>query len=168
MTDDDVQNEGEIDDAPTSASPRRGRLMAMAVVVGALALGGGGGVLLVGPAVAERVTSAPEEPEEKAPEEVSSFTVESLVLNPAGTMGTRFLMATIVASVEGAKTAETLRSREAEVRDRLMAVLASKTVDELSDVALREPLKEELRSTLAEMVAPARVVAVFLPTFVIQ
>jgi flagellar protein FliL len=166
MTDDDVQDEVEIEGEP-DAPPRRGRTAMMVVLVGALVLGAGGGALVLGPLVAERVTSEPA-PEVKAPIDVATYTVESLVLNPAETMGTRFLMATIVASVEGTKTAEMLQAREAEVRDRLMAVLGSKTVEQLSDVRLRESLREELRLSLGTMVEPARVLAVFLPTFVIQ
>jgi flagellar protein FliL len=165
MADDDVQNDGTGEEE-ISAPASGGRGVMMAVLVTALVLGVGGGLLLVGPRVAERGSSEPRETE--APEEVAYFTVESLVLNPAETMGSRFLMATIVATVDGSRTADALQSREAEVRDRLMAVLGAKTIEQLSDVGHREELKEELRSSLAMMVAPAQVVAVFLPTFVIQ
>jgi flagellar protein FliL len=163
MTDDDVQDEGQ-----TVAPPARSRMGAIALLIGAVLVGGGGGVLLVGPVVAERMAAAPRPDKVEAPVVEAVFTVENVILNPAETMGTRFLMATIVATVDGQKTVDALRSREPEVRDRLMSVLGAKTIEELSDVGQRESLKEELRESLAAITQPARVLEVFLPTFVIQ
>lgn len=175
MADEAVQNSEQ-------AAPKRGRMGVMIALVAASVIGAGGGVALVGPAVAHRL-SAPAG-EEKGGHgkddghggggghgeagEGQSFTVENLVLNPAETKGTRFLMATVVASMDSEGAAAGLKAREPEVRDRLMAVLGSKTVDQLSDVALRESLKAEIVAALEQIAEPAKVEAVYLPTFVIQ
>lgn len=167
MADDGVQKDGE---AGAGTASRRGGMGVILGVTAASLVGAAGGVALVGPMAADRLSAAPAEAEEEAPKNtvVEQYTVESLVLNPAETKGTRFLMASIVATVAGHGGREAMEERDPEVRDRLMSLLGSKTVDELTDVAHREELKEEIRGALEKLVEPHEVRAVFLPTFVIQ
>ncbi len=142
----------------------------LVIAVGAL-LGGIGGVAFVGPMAAERVAASPAEATGDHGGGHggggSTFALENLVLNPAQTGGTRFLMASIVAQVDVDATLSELESREAEVRDRLMSLLGSKTVEELTDVRRRDSLKAEIRAALMELGFEG-IDAVFLPTFVIQ
>lgn len=139
----------------------------IAIVLGAL-LGGVGGSLLLGPLAAEKLVAASGDgPAENREVPVESFSIENLVLNPAGTGGTRFLMTTIVARVEGEGALTILEEREAEVRDRLMELLGSKTVDELTDISHRDELKREILDAL-DGLGLEGIHAVFLPTFVIQ
>lgn len=180
MADEEVQNEPEV----TETKSRRGLLMA-AVAVAAL-VGGTTGMIVVGPLAAERFGAEPAAAEAEAEADDGHgkskgkdghggdygssphYRVENLVLNPAETQGTRFLMATIVAELHDEKEVEALGSREAEVRDRLLSLLGSKTVGDLTDVTYRDTLKEEIRSALDELVGENGVERVFLPTFVIQ
>lgn len=161
MADDGVQNEG---------GAKRAGVVVMAGVAGAALLGAVAGVAFVGPAAAARFSEpeAEEHPVEEEAPVLETFTVENLVLNPAETKGTRFLMATVVATVEGAHAADALQERDAEIRDGLMALLGSKTVDELTDIGGRSALKEEIQAELEELASPHVVRAVYLPTFVIQ
>jgi flagellar FliL protein len=173
MSDEEVQNSGSAE----SATPGRGRMGAIVGLVIALAAGGGTGMTVLGPRVAGGVSSGDSGEHGEASggggghgaeAAGGSFTVESLVLNPAGSKGTRFLMATVVADVVDAATAETLRGREAAVRDRLMELLGSRTVDQLTDMGGRGALKESIREALDSIAGPHTVTRVYLPTFVIQ
>lgn len=93
--------------------------------------------------------------------------IGNLVLNPAGSGGTRLLVAAL--SVEADDDARAaLEIRDAEARDLLLTVLSSRTVDELSDVRLREEIREDLRSTLNALLGREGVHRIFLPQFVIQ
>lgn len=177
MADEEVQNEeGE------AAAPAKGSRLALLGAVVAVALGGVAGTQVLGPTVAGLMAASPGE--EAGADSggghgdsggghgeaggASVYSVENLVVNPAETKGTRFLMASVVAKLPSGVEAEALAGRDAEIRDRLLSLLASKTVDELADVSVREPLKEEIRAALSEMVAPAEFGTVYLPTFVIQ
>ena len=95
------------------------------------------------------------------------FVIESLVLNPASSGGSRFLVATLALEIDEAARVQ-LANREAESRDLLHTVLAARTVDELSDVALRDEIREDLRVTLNAMLGFEGVHRIFLPQFVIQ
>jgi flagellar FliL protein len=93
--------------------------------------------------------------------------VEDLVVNPAGSGGTRFLVAAVSLDADP-EAQEELTARNAEARDLLLTALASRTVDELSDVAHREEIREQLKGALNTMLGYEGVHRVFFPQFVIQ
>jgi flagellar FliL protein len=177
MPDDEVQTT----EAAADASPSP---MAHLVPIGgsivALVVGLAIGLWLVGPVAAERLASPGDQAAEhgsadhggghgaKGSGPSGKYRIENLVLNPAETKGTRFLMATVVVSLTGEGAEESLAERDAEIRDHLMSLLGSKTVDELTDVSRRGELKREIRVALSDLVPAEEIKAVYLPTFVIQ
>ena len=100
-----------------------------AIVVG-LAIGAGVGLYVVGPTFIKRASaqtpaaataehSAPKSGHDGKPEATEAKTlhvVDNLVLNPAGSGGTRFLMVNATFDVQDAATLEAMKSRDAEVR----------------------------------------------------
>lgn len=95
------------------------------------------------------------------------LTIDNLVLNPAGSGASRFLIATLVLESDDDAYTE-LSERDAEVRDMLLTTLASRTVEELADVSMRGIIREELRVSLNDMLGREGVHRIFFPTFVIQ
>jgi len=100
-------------------------------------------------------------------EEQGPLTIDNLILNPAESGGSRFLIATLVLDTDDETRAE-IESRDAEIRDLLHTVLDARTVDELSDIGLRDEIREQLRSALNTMLGYEGVHRIFLPQFVIQ
>lgn len=99
--------------------------------------------------------------------EAATLPIDDLVVNPAGSGGTRFLVAAL--ALEASPEAqEALGLREAEARDLLLTVLASRTVEELSDVSFREEIRAEIAGALNHMLGFEGVHRVFFPQFVIQ
>jgi flagellar protein FliL len=96
------------------------------------------------------------------------FAIENLVVNPAGTQGTRFLIATVAIEAADAETATELHARDPEIRDVLLGLLSKRTVDQLSDLDGRENLKEEIRVAIEGVVGAKRIVRVFIPQYVLQ
>lgn len=94
-------------------------------------------------------------------------TIDNLILNPANSGGSRFLIATLVLDADAAAGAEIAR-RDAEVRDHLLTVLSAHTVEELSDIAFRDRIRDELRVALNSLLGRDGVRRIFLPQFVIQ
>jgi flagellar FliL protein len=164
----EAEGEGE------GETPRKRRLLPLVGGLLMLMAGLAVGLWVVGPAAAERLAEPPQSEAEQAGEHesesatVATYTVDNLVLNPAETQGTRFLMASLVVAVDGEETAAALLARDAEIRDHLILLLGSRTVEELTDVGHRDALKEEIRAALAELAPSHEIVAVYLPTFVVQ
>ena len=75
-----------------------------------------------------------------------TYNVENLVLNPAGSGGTRYLVLSISFSVRDSATVTKMKDRDPELRDILLKVLGAKTVPQLSDMNARPALKAEVRA----------------------
>ncbi len=98
----------------------------------------------------------------------SVYTIDNLVLNPAGSGGTRFLLLSIAFEMKDAAALESLKSRDAELRDAILVTLGAKTVEQLSDMVSRDSLKTELRAATAKALHTRGVRRVYFPQFVIQ
>ena len=94
------------------------------------------------------------------------FTLESLVVNPAGTAGTRFLIISLAMDVGG--STDPLKNNEARLRDVLLGALSRKSVEELSDIEQREALKQELLQAINGAVRGTTVQAIYFPQYVLQ
>ncbi len=99
----------------------------------------------------------------------SSFhTIESIVVNPANTAGTRFLSCGVSFEVESKNDLKTFEALDVQIKDILITILSSKTVDELSDVVERNRMRREILSVVNKLTAPAKAKAVYLTDFVLQ
>ncbi len=152
-----------------AAAPKGKRGLILLAIAG-VAAGAAAGLFGVGPIMAERRAHAPPAAEKAADhaEPAVTHAIENLVLNPAGSGGTRFLMVTATFQLKDAAAEQMMKDHEAEVRDRILALLGKKTVDELTDIALRDGIKDEVLSAVSPMFAKGAVLKVFFPQFVIQ
>jgi flagellar protein FliL len=110
----------------------------------------------------------PEMPTGKNNEPRLMYTLDNLILNPARTNGTRFLMLSIAFEVRSAQVSDQLKARDAEVRDLVISLIGAKTVEEVSSVEGREAMKTELRDSVRAMLPRGSIGRVYLPQFVIQ
>ena len=102
---------------------------------------------------------------EEAP---SYFTLDNLVVNPAGTQGTRFLVATLAIRVSEKGSNEELQAHDPEIRDALLNLLSARTVDQLSNGSIRDSLKVELKNTIESVIGAGKIASLLLPQFVLQ
>lgn len=177
MADDQLdQAQGEPEELPETK--RSGPSVLVLVALGLIGAGAGGwfGGPIVTPMLAEAAASSGESEGGGddghgggggGEEAEGPLLIGNLVLNPAGSGGTRLLVAAISIDA-GVDTQEILSARDAEARDLLLMILSSRTVDELSDIALRDEIREDLRSALNALLGHDGVHRVFLPQFVIQ
>lgn len=94
--------------------------------------------------------------------------LENLVLNPANSGGSRYLLMSIAIEGTNAKAVAAMTARDAEVRDLILSTLGRKTVDELSDVTARDAIKAELIAAVQERFGKTSVKQLYFPQFVIQ
>lgn len=175
----------ETPDAPAAPSAPAGKakktiLLAVVVVLG-IGLGGAGGVMMAGPllaggaapaAGADSTGAAEDGDDDEAAADTTApavvYMVENLVLNPAGTNGSRFLLLTLGLAVPDEAASQTLQARDPELRDVVIRILGAKGVDQLADITRRDSLKSELRTALVERFGKKSVLDVYFPQFVIQ
>jgi flagellar protein FliL len=172
----------ETTDAPAAPAPagkaKKTILLAVVIVLG-IGLGGAGGVMMAGPLLAGGAPGAASaeaehagEDEEEAKADTTApaivYMVENLVLNPAGTNGSRFLLLTVGLAVPDEAASQALQARDPELRDVVIRQLGAQTVEALADITRRDTLKTQLKSALVERFGKRSVLDVYFPQFVIQ
>ena len=177
-----MESSTELPGVETPEAPKGKSTALIAVVIVGLLVGGGLGVFVTGPIIAKRFHSDPtaatakagakdEKSGKDAGKDAAAMTlhvVDNLVLNPAGSGGTRFLMVNATFEMKDAAAEELMKARDAEVRDVLLALIGHKTVDELTDVSKREDMKKEILASMAPLFPAGTIRRVYLPQFVIQ
>jgi flagellar basal body-associated protein FliL len=94
--------------------------------------------------------------------------IKDLVVNPAQTDGTRYVCATVSLEASTAQAAEEVSARESQVRDKLIEILGSRTVGELSSLEVRDDIREEIREAVDDLITQGEIEAVYFSNFVLQ
>ncbi|MFI5233232.1 MAG: flagellar basal body-associated protein FliL [Gemmatimonadales bacterium] len=158
------------------------RKLALPIIIAAgLIIGGSAGALVLGPRIARARTAsttvkAGAKPVDSAPSggrgvstpDAPVHLIDNLVLNPAGSGGTRFLLASVGLQTTSAAANDIVNRREVEARDVVLAVLGAKHVEVLAEISNREKLKVELQSALDSLFGPGIIRRIYFPQFVIQ
>jgi flagellar FliL protein len=162
---------GDDADASSTSTPSKlgGKRGVLIMAFAGLAAGAAAGLFAVGPALANRRGAVVVKPKAAAMASASvTHAIENLVLNPAGSGGTRFLMVTATFELRDGSIEQQMKDHDAEVRDHILALLGKKTVEELSDITLREAMKQEILIGVSELFPKGSVRKVFFSQFVIQ
>jgi len=96
------------------------------------------------------------------------FMMDNIIVNPAGTGGTRFLSASIGFELESARAGDIMSAREAVVRDALITILSSQSIPELTDFKQRERLRKLIKLRVAKLLKTEDIGAVYFTEFVLQ
>lgn len=131
------------------------------------------GSLFMRPAGEEKPAIAGEEKEEprKTPQELQAgevFMMEDIIVNPSGTGGTRFLSVSIGFEVSSPETAELLEEREPVIKDALITILGSKTIEQLSDTREREITRYQIKKRIEKILRVEDLMAVYFTDFILQ
>lgn len=94
--------------------------------------------------------------------------IEDIVVNPAGTGGTRYLCTTVALESAEPKVADEVTEREPQIRDILIEILSKRTVEELSVLSARDELRAEIETAVNDLLVSGEVVGVYLSNFVLQ
>lgn len=173
--------------APTGL---KAKLPLIAMIAVGLAVGGGTGAAVIGPMVAKKMgkavqpaahadsASAEGEGAGKAGKEgekgkegsaaAAMHVLENLVLNPAGSGGSRFLLLSVAIEAGSSKANDDFTARDAELRDIILTSLGGKTVDELVDMTARERIKVEVQGAVNARFGKNAVKRLYFPQFVVQ
>ena len=168
----------EADEASVGA-PKKGiaRLLPLiGGIAGGLVLGGVLGFTLLGPKLTHR-TAAPAHDAKVASGEAAAkkidaappmYQLDNLVMNPAGSGGSHFLLMSVALQVKDAASIEVLKGRDAELRDTILRIFSRKNIDQLSDINSRDQFAAELTTVLGTVFGNGIVTKIYFPQFVIQ
>lgn len=156
----------DADTAAESAPPKRSRKRLIIAAAAMLLLAGGGGA---GWWFLHGHESPPAKASVAPPAPPVFVELETFTVNLAGD---RILQTTLSLQVGAAADADQLKLYLPQVKDRLLLLLSSKTVDDLQSPAGKEQLRADiaarLRAPYAKGLAAPAIAGVFLTSFVIQ
>ncbi|MCA9734903.1 MAG: flagellar basal body-associated FliL family protein [Deferribacteres bacterium] len=117
-------------------------------------------------------TKAVSDTEEPVEEDVTKpgtlYEFSDVIINPAGTAGSRFLNANIVLEFTAPELEAEISEKNVQLRDALVNVLVSKTILELDGSQGRAAIKEELKEACNTVLKKGKVRAIYLPSFIFQ
>ncbi len=96
------------------------------------------------------------------------FEIDQIIVNPASTLGSRFLSCSVALEIESRDDLRAFESREVKIRDALITILSARTVDELADARMREPLRRQILARINKLTEPVKAKAVYFKDFVLQ
>jgi len=96
------------------------------------------------------------------------FLIKDVIINPAGTNGTRFLLTTVGIEVSTPEAQQELEKKEVQVRDMLNSILTSKGLNELVSIEQRELLRLEISKKVGELLKSGKLRNVYFSKFIIQ
>jgi len=104
-----------------------------------------------------------------AGDESSNFLkIDGIVVNPAATGGSRFLLTTIGFEFDDSENYDVFKEKEIKIRDALISILSSKTVTELADTGAREKIRKQIFKVVNQICQPAEAEAIYFVDFVLQ
>ncbi len=98
----------------------------------------------------------------------SMFEIKDIVVNPAGTNGTRYLCTTVALEISNPLVEEEATAREAQVRDLLIEILGRRTVQELSSLEMRDYIRDEIQTSVNDLLTSGEIEGVYFSNFVLQ
>ena len=169
-------------------------IILIAMIAGPLLLGGAGGAFLLGPkltgATAAHASDKHAKKKKKDAKEGEGakspiFKIDNLIVNPAGSQGSHFLMAQIAIECEDDKQVALLKANEDRVKDMIITAISQQTLEQLTEPGARDSIKVHILAAVNGMLyhrateagadpstdddpADHRALQVFLPQFVIQ
>ncbi|MEW5995435.1 MAG: flagellar basal body-associated FliL family protein, partial [Candidatus Zixiibacteriota bacterium] len=96
------------------------------------------------------------------------YTIQDIVINPAGTGGTRFLSVSFGFELGSTNLEADFVTREAAVRDALITILSSKTVAQLTDAREKEITRYQIKKRISDMLNTRELAGVYYTDFVLQ
>ncbi|MEW6014641.1 MAG: flagellar basal body-associated FliL family protein [Candidatus Zixiibacteriota bacterium] len=98
----------------------------------------------------------------------SVFLMEGVIVNPAGTGGTRFLSVSLGFEVGSPATQKLLEERKPLIKDALITILGSKTIEQLTDPKQKEITRFQIKKRVEQLLGIEDLAAVYFTDFVLQ
>lgn len=96
------------------------------------------------------------------------FTVDDVIINPAGTNGQRLMLVSVGLGVNTEEEVKKLKDKEVLVKDIVISTLSSKTLTDLSQTYSRDSLKAQLSKSFADRMPDMDINSVYFPKYIIQ
>ncbi len=113
-------------------------------------------------------TASVESKASKDEETTQIVVIKDIIVNPAGTNGTRFLVTTVGLEVPNTEAKNELEQKEVQTRDVLITILAGKRLEDLASPENKDSLRSEIQQSVDKILRSAKLKNVYISKFIIQ
>jgi flagellar FliL protein len=96
------------------------------------------------------------------------YPLDTFTVNLKSDAGRRYLKVTLSLELEGEELSLELDAKSAVLRDRIIRILTSKTLEEISSKKGKQKVSEQIVNTLNSMISDGEIKAIYFTEFVIQ
>jgi len=96
------------------------------------------------------------------------YPLDTFTVNLKSDSGRRYLKVTMSLELEGEELSMELDAKAAVLRDRIIRILSSKTLEEISSKKGKQKVTEQIMDTLNAMLSDGRIKGIYFTEFVIQ
>lgn len=111
---------------------------------------------------------SPKKVEKVSPETMAIFTLEPFIVNIYDGQDLRYLKLKVEMELSDPEAKTELTARQAQIRDGILSILTTKTMQDLQFQQGKNQLKQEIMAAVTRMVTPGKVKQVYFTDFVIQ
>ncbi len=96
------------------------------------------------------------------------YPLDTFTVNLKSDAGRRYLKATISLELNGKELSKELDNKSPVIRDRIIRILTSKTLEEISSKKGKQKVSEQIMDTLNSMITDGSIKGIYFTEFVIQ
>ena len=96
------------------------------------------------------------------------YSIDDIIINPAGTDGQRLMLLSVGFDVESEEQSKLLESKTVVLKDMIISTVSSKSLAKLSQFGYKDTLKTELSGNLSGIFPAVKVLNVYFSKFIIQ
>lgn len=96
------------------------------------------------------------------------YPLDAFTVNLKSDSGRRYLKATISLELNGKELSLELDNKKPVIRDRIIRILTSKTLEEISSTKGKQKISDQIKDTLNSMITDGSIEGIYFTEFVIQ
>lgn len=96
------------------------------------------------------------------------YSVEDVIVNPAGTNGQKLLLSSLAFDLPREEYQKEMQSKEVLVKDKIISILSSKTVDQLSNPVYKDSLRTEISNGVGTLLPDVKINKVYFSKYIIN
>jgi flagellar protein FliL len=96
------------------------------------------------------------------------FSINDIILNPAGTEGKKFFMMDIAFDLPSDKDKKTFEEKQIMIKDAVMSIAAAKSLMQLNNIAYRDTLRSDIVKEINKLIHDVKINRVYFSKFVMN
>ncbi len=96
------------------------------------------------------------------------FNIEDIIVNPAGTNAQRLMLVSIGLDMKRPEDLTILREKDVLLKDAVISLLSTKTLDKLNEIGYKDTLRVELSKIISQRIPEVGINQVYFSKYIIQ